>query len=165
MQVQKIAITRGDGGVSIMAFVVEGRGGILPEGAVWFSDGVWVREPSDKNIESEVRKVVPAFESWRRISDDEVPADRTFRDALVDNGTLEHDIEKAREIHRDALRHERAKVFPDLDVAWMRAFASGDGKAAQAIEDQRQALRDVTADQRIDAAVSVEELKAIELPK
>jgi len=162
---QKVAITRPDGGVSIMAFVIEGRGPVLPDGAVWFSDGTWVREADDKNIASEVRRSMPDAVSWRRITDDEIPSDRTYRDALVDSGALTHSIERAREIQRNILRHERAGEFPELDALWMRAIATGDTKAAADIEAKRQALRDAPADPRIDAAVSIAELTAVQLPK
>lgn len=164
MQVQKVAVTRADGGISIMGFIVEGRGNVLPDGAVWFSNGVWAREPNDYNIGNEVVKTVPDHVSWRRVEDSEIPTDRTFRDALVDTGSLEHDVEKARELKREQLRHERATAFIELDGQWMRAFARGDARTAAEVEAKRQALRDLPASDRIREARTVDELKVIELP-
>lgn len=165
---QKVAITRQDGGVSIMAFVVEGRGSVLPSGAVWFSDGIWAREPSDANIQDEISRAVPDALSWRRVTDADIPADRTYRDALRDDGeTLAHHMPTAREIHLQRLRHERAAKLPQLDVAWMRHFAAGDVAAAAAIEAQKQTLRDMpqTLAPVIAAAQTPDDLKAIGLPE
>lgn len=165
MQTQKVAITRADGGVSIMSFVVEGRGDALPSGAVWFGGGNWVREPNDENIQSEVAKSVPDHVSWRRITDAEIPADRTYRDALADDGkALSHDMAKAREIQREQLRHERAGIFPSLDADWMKAVGQGKADEAAAIEATRQALRDAPADPRIEAARTTDDLKTVVLP-
>ena len=158
----KIAIERPDGGVSIMSFMTVGRGNILPSGAVWLNQdaGSWSREPTDSAVAGEVAKSVPDFLSWHRLTDDEVPTDRTFRDALtISAGKFECNIAKAREITRDNLRHQRAAAMPDLDAKWMRA--TGQGKKADAIEAQRQQWRDAPADPLIDAASTTEELARI----
>lgn len=95
-----------------------------------------------------------------RIADeDEVPADRTFRNALQND--LTHDMGKARDIWRDKLREERAPLLAALDVEYMRADETGDLAAKTAIAKQKQALRDVTADPAIDAAKTPQELKAV----
>jgi hypothetical protein len=48
-----------------------------------------------------------------------------------------------------------------LDTAYMRADEVGDQQEKRRIATQKQALRDVTADPRIDAAATPEELKAV----
>lgn len=91
-----------------------------------------------------------------------VPADRTFRGAWAFNGNaVEIDMTKARDIHRDNLRAERAPKLADLDVAYMKALEQGGDTAAIAAE--KQALRDVTADARIEAAATPDALKALTL--
>jgi hypothetical protein len=163
----KIAISRQDGGVSIMAFLTIGRGNILPAGAMWVDQelGSWMRDSSDSIISSEVRKSVPDFLTWHRVTDEQIPADRTYRDALHHDGkALVHDMAKARILKRDHLRHERASVMPELDVKWMRAQGQGKKPEADAIEAKRQAWRDAPADPRIDSAKTIEALKAITGP-
>ena len=93
-----------------------------------------------------------------------VPQDRTFRDAWQFIGAaIEVDMMKARDIHRDRLRAERAPRFSELDAAWFRAAETGDTDAQTAVAGMKQALRDVTADPRIDAAATPDELKALTL--
>lgn len=93
-----------------------------------------------------------------------VPRDRAFRGAWQLNGdAVEVDMTKAREIHRDKLRVARAPKLADLDVAYMKALEESDTAAQQAIVAVKQTLRDVTADARIAAAKTPEELQALTL--
>lgn len=170
-----IAVTLESGQVAIMRFFVVGRGNLLPAGAQWHATepGVWVREPTDAVVIEEVLRAFPLADDhgnplpkatgWRRIAEADVPADRDYRDALVDRGigSLEHDMARAREIHRGLLRHERAPKLAELDVAQLRAMEAGEDGAAIAREKQR--LRDITAHPAIEAATSIEELRAITL--
>jgi hypothetical protein len=68
-------------------------------------------------------------------------------------------MDKARDIHREAMRQARAPLFKDLDVAYMVAIEQG--KDAAVIVSKKQELRDVTADPAIDAAQTPEQLKAV----
>ena len=91
-----------------------------------------------------------------------VPADRTFRGAWQFNGAaVEIDMTAARGIHRDNLRAERGPLLAALDVDWFRAVEAGGDTAA--IAAQKQALRDVTADTRIEGAATPDALKALTL--
>lgn len=91
-----------------------------------------------------------------------VPQDRTFRAAWQFNGpAVEVDMAKARDIHRDNLRAERKPRLEELDIQVMRRME--EGVSAATLIAQKQALRDVTADPRIDAAATPEELKALTL--
>lgn len=93
-----------------------------------------------------------------------VPSDRTFRGAWQFNGNVvEVDMVAARDIHRDNLRAERAPRLDALDVDYMKALEDGDTPAQQAIVGVKQALRDVTADPRIEAAATPDELTALTL--
>lgn len=93
-----------------------------------------------------------------------VPQDRTFRSAWQFNGdAVEVDMAAARDIHRDNLRADRAPLFEKLDADWFRAAETNDTDAQAAIAAQKQALRDVTADARIDAAATPGDLKALTL--
>jgi hypothetical protein len=97
----------------------------------------------------------------REISADEVPRDRSFRNAWTDDGSLSVDMDKAREIHRDNLRRLRAPLLTRLDVEYQRADEGGDGQRKRQVMAQKQALRDVTADPAIDAAQTPDELAAV----
>lgn len=91
-----------------------------------------------------------------------VPSDRVFRGAWQFNGdAVEVDMAAAKAIHKDNLRIERAPRLADLDVAYMKALEAGSGAAD--IAAQKQVLRDITDDARIDAATTPDELKALDL--
>lgn len=91
-----------------------------------------------------------------------VPADRTFRGAWQFNGAaVEIDMDAAKAIHKDNLRVARKPLLDALDVDYMKALETG-GDAA-AVAAQKQTLRDVTSDARIEAATTPEELKALTL--
>ena len=90
-----------------------------------------------------------------------IPQDRTFRNAWRQNETLvQHDMVKAREIHRERLRQARMPLFAANDIAIRDAQLEGDAAALAAAVTRRNALRDVTADAAIEAAQTPEELKA-----
>ena len=91
-----------------------------------------------------------------------VPADRTFRDAWIwDGSAIAHDMAKCREIHKNRMRHARKPLLEALDVEYMRANEAGDVAKRLAVVKKKQELRDVTADPRIESAKTPEELKAV----
>ncbi len=91
-----------------------------------------------------------------------IPADRTFRNAWkAGTACIEHDMDKCREIQRARLRELRAPLMKILDVSFMRSLEDGDTKAWAAIASQKQALRDVTADPRLQVVTTPEELKLV----
>ena len=91
-----------------------------------------------------------------------IPQDRTFRNAWRQNESLvQHDMPKCRDIWRGKLRELRRPKMAALDVAYMQADERGDTVEKARIAAEKQKLRDVTADPRIDAAVTPEALKAV----
>jgi hypothetical protein len=162
-----IIVAMKDGSTSVLYFLTQGRGNALPDGAVWVNEGAgqWARPPRESMIAEEVKRSCPEYLAWHRVNPEDIPTDRTYRDAWHHDGeTIAHDMAKAREIHRNKLRHERANVLVDLDGKWHRATGQGKKAEADAIEAQRQRWRDAPADPRIDAAQTVDDLKAIEAP-
>lgn len=92
--------------------------------------------------------------------DTKFPKSRTYRNAFVKSGdSIIVDMVKAREIHRDLLRKERAPLLVDLDIIYM--IAQETGTDTTDIIAEKNVLRDITDDPRIDNASSTEELEAL----
>lgn len=93
------------------------------------------------------------------------PAERTFRDAWtvtdVNSGVIGVDMGKARGIYRDKLRAARAEAFGALDAKFMKALETGADTAA--IVARKEELRNCTADPRIEAATTPQELIALDV--
>lgn len=134
-----------------------------------FSDGTVGRmqyygDPTDEAIQAAIDKSPfpsgPPL-SWKRTELGAFPADPTFRGAWTFAGdAIAVDMEKAVEIHKDALRKVRAPLLQALDIEMMAAWAKGDTKTWLEVEAKKQALRDVTDDPRIAEALTPEDLKA-----
>lgn len=73
------------------------------------------------------------------------------------------DMKKARDIWRDKLRMERSPVLESLDIEFIRALESGNTEQQEKIKKQKQDLRDVPADPRIEKAQTTEDLKKLNL--
>ena len=71
---------------------------------------------------------------------------------------------KARDIHRDHLRDERAPLLAQLDVDYIRADEIGDDAEKARIAARKQTLRDATTNPDIDTAQTIEVLKRVTLP-
>jgi hypothetical protein len=149
----KVAITRSDDGLTVMAFVTKG---FNPDGSVQFE-----RAASVANINAEIAKARLDSVSWRIVPDNEVPTDRTFRNAWRGGASISVDMPAAREIWRDKLRAERTPVLTDLDGQYQQALEGKNVAQQAAIAAKRQALRNVPADARITAAATPEALKAL----
>ncbi len=91
-----------------------------------------------------------------------LPKDRAFRDAWEHDGLgfVSVNLTKAREIHRQRIRQAREPLLSALDVAFMRALGRRNQAEVDAIEAKRQILRDAPDDPVIDAAKTIDELKA-----
>jgi hypothetical protein len=66
-------------------------------------------------------------------------------------------LEKAKEIHKDILRQQRAPLLTELDIQFQKAIEFSSDHSAIVKEKQR--LRDVT--KLCDSVTSIEELKSI----
>src|SRR5690242_13183563 len=118
-QYQRVAITRADGGVSIMSITTEAPTGAfassdaLANGFQPSQDGTrWEGGITDDGVADEIKRSGIDAVSWRRIDISDVPADRTFRDAWTDDGSaLSHDLTKAKAIVRNMIRASRVAQF------------------------------------------------------
>lgn len=156
----KILGTYADGGVAVISFVTESY---LPDGQVH-----WTREATPENITAECAKISAVLPSpivwWRVVDEAEIPTERDYRNAWVDRGLgggVGHDMARARAIHRDKLRRDREPQLAALDVEYQRADERDDKAEKRRVAAAKQALRDMTDDPRIDAATTIEALRAL----
>ena len=95
-----------------------------------------------------------------RIATKDVPADRTFRNAwIVADGAIAYAMPAAREIWRGVIREARDPLLAAADVDYMRALEAA--QDTKAIVARKQALRDAPADPAIEAATTIEQLRAV----
>ena len=156
-----VALTFADDTIGILWFVVTeyGRDGVP----------VWSRRDSDAEIAREIAKasksIPPAklpVRSWRVLAEEQVPKDRTFRDAWRDrDGRIVVDMPAARELHRERIRRARVSALAVLDIEYQRAGETADKIARAYVVAQKQALRDAPADPRIEQAMTPEELASV----
>lgn len=71
------------------------------------------------------------------------------------------DMETAKNIWRNKIRTARAPILASLDVDYQRADEINDATRKAEVVASKQVLRDATADPRIAAATSVEDLRAV----
>jgi len=76
--------------------------------------------------------------------------------------TITVSMTKAKDIWRDKIREDRKPKLAELDVQYMRAVENDDATEKAAIATKKQTLRDATADSRIDAATTPDELKLVD---
>jgi hypothetical protein len=122
--------------------------------------GVAVVTPTGElPIEELIVRVVPPGVSYEIIEVDEVPTDRTFRNAWVmGDCCIDHDLDKCKAIGHAKRRTKRAEEFAPHDEVIAKQIPGADAAAAEAA---RQAIRDKYADiqDAIDAADTPEEIK------
>lgn len=159
---QFIAITFDDGSLGVMQFVLRPRG--VPDDLPGFDPATGERAATDEAINYEIAKSAWQHKpvSWRRIAFEDIPQTREYRDAWEDSGReIRHSMVKAREIHRGKLRRQRAPILAQMDVAYQRADEQNDKSGKRSVALDKQRLRDITADPRIESAQSLEELRKI----
>jgi DNA repair exonuclease SbcCD nuclease subunit len=150
----RIAITLKNDFLIIMTFITNDYHG-------------YTKEPTSENIELGIEDANcwgSPMKSWRIISDDELPADRTFRNAWIDkNKKIEHNMDKVREIHLEHIRRAREPILEQKDKDWMRAMGQGNTKEVNKIEKERQILRDIpqTIAKDLEKAKTPEEVKKL----
>ena len=78
-------------------------------------------------------------------------------------GQVIEDMSAAREIYREQVRAQRASLLAQLDTDYMRADERADTAEKARITAEKQRLRDAPADARIDAATTVDQLRALDV--
>ena len=77
---------------------------------------------------------------------------------------IRHDMDKAKNLKRQFIRLERQEKFQKLDVDYMRALESGNTDVQAEIAGKKARLREAPAHPGINAATTIEELKAVRPP-
>lgn len=104
-------------------------------------------------------KAVPSGLSYEIVEDSAIPSDRSFRNAWKQNSkTIETDMTKAKEIHKNNIRNARTPKLAELDVEFQKALETS--SSTTEIVAKKQALRDAPADSGITSATSESELKS-----
>jgi hypothetical protein len=129
-----IAIKRADGGVGIMSVKAE-----------HVSEAI--RKYSELHSGTDF-----AYVSHREVQPSEIPTDRTFRDAWIDDGVLKHDTAKVKKIHKKRIEDEIEKEMIKQDKKASKADDDNDAVAKKAAKDERKRLRALSA--LLDAAMT-----------
>lgn len=111
-------------------------------------------------VEEIAAKDVPQGVAFEIVTTDDIPADRTFRNAWKKTGkAVEVDVPKAKLIAHDKRRKMREAEFAPYDEVIMKQIP---GKDAAAAEAARAAIRDKYAAMQdaIDAAQTPDQIKA-----
>ena len=104
-------------------------------------------------------KDVPSGLSYEIVEDSVIPKDRSFRNAWKQNSkTIETDMTKAKEIHKDKIRIARAPKLAELDIEFQKALETS--SSTTDIVAKKQVLRDAPAASGISTAASEADLKA-----
>ena len=120
---------------------------------------------TDKQYVDRMMKDVPEGAQNVRIMSDneELPQDRTFRNAWIDTESTGVEVEmvQAADIARDKIRVARQPVFEKLDVANIIATDRNDTVKQAEIRDKKNRLRDAPARSEIANASNPDELKSV----
>jgi hypothetical protein len=115
-------------------------------------------------VELCAQKSVPEGVTWRIINENDIPQDRTFRNAWTDEfdtPTVDINLDKAKAIHLEKLRLERNELLSKEDKNYMISLERGLVEEAKEIAERKQQLRDmpVVAKEEMNNINSAEELK------
>lgn len=142
-----------------------------------YEGGVSVVIPAPGSSFDQVQSALPKDRPWSEVPVEQVPSDRTYRNAWVfdhDAKAFSHDMPKAREIHKGFMRTARTPLLAALDVAYIKADEKGPSGAAEKaqiaaekaqIAAKKAVLRDCTKLPAIDAAATIDDLRAVWIPE
>ena len=166
-----VAINRVDGGLTVMR-VIENEYISNPENPSermlhkhYDITNEYVESLMQKHIDGGNWKDGLLPVSWRFVPNDFVDenTDRSYRNAWKDSGNNkpDHDMDKAKNIHREKLRVLRQPLLDQLDIEYIKADENSDQQKKKDIVKEKQRLRDITGLPEIDAAQTIEDLKKI----
>lgn len=130
--------------------------------AIYEKDGkvfVMIPSPNTKRTFEEIlAKSIPDGADFSVVQVDEIPSDRTFRDAWIKNiDKIQVDMPKARVIHMDRIRRVRDRELKETDVLVTREMEAGGVTAG--LKAKRQELRNIPQTFNLDIHQTPESLK------
>ena len=121
---------------------------------------------NEESLEFVLNRCIPSGSDYVCIYDDlnlsigfEFCYDFNFNDENGSTAIPSFNVEKGKELIIGLMRNRRNKMFPELDIQYMRALESGNQTLIQEIVAKKQALRDVTEIDFSDC-VTPEDVKA-----
>lgn len=110
----------------------------------------WV-SPNEDSLEFVLSKIIPSGANYLFVNDDS-NVDYDFFKSYEFDWNLEtgnettaiFNLEIAKEIHLEHIRKKRTKIFPELDIEFMKALENGNQSKMQEISIKKQVLRDIT---------------------
>ena len=107
-----------------------------------------------------IKKSIPEGSDYHIVNKEDIPADRSYRNALVVNrGKLRHSMTKARALHMDQIRAKRNARLKELDVAVMKKIEKEEDPFILA--ELKQRLRDIPENFDLSKAKNTEDLKRL----
>ena len=104
-------------------------------------------------------KDVPEGVPYEIVTTDDIPSDRTFRNAwVIGDGCIEHDLDQCRDIGHDIRRQQRSEEFQPFDEIIAKQIPGLDAAEAEAARAQ---IRDKYAQVQdaINAAETTDSIK------
>ena len=124
-------------------------------------------ENTTLTVEEIAEKDVPSGLSYRITDESNIPVDRTFRAAWVDDNPTESidvDMSKARDLHMSRLRELRNKKFEELGFSTRLAPELEEALVTTSNKAKLRALRDMPDNTDLEVAKTPEDLRLI-IPK
>lgn len=150
----RIAFTRPDGGVSIVSAAPKPQ---IERTLGPLTDSEYLQHVLARSIPPEASDVSVLADAWAPPD-----IDREFRNAWRHTGgAFRVDMPHARDLHREKMRRARKPLMEALDIEYMRLDEAGDSAGKVKLAQNKQKLRDVTADPAIEAAQTPAELRAV----
>ena len=150
---KNLAFTNASGGVSVIHPAakedLETTLGVLTD-----------EQYSNRVLADNLREGVITAETQLYEVDDSSLPDREFRNAwILEDGSITHDLEKARAIQLERIRLAREPKLAELDQQYMLSLEQGNTTAIAEIVSQKQVLRDITEPLKVAELTSIEDVK------
>lgn len=116
-------------------------------------------ETDYKTIEQNILDL-SGLASYSEITIDDVPSDRTYRNAWRENaGKIEVDLNEAKQIKLNEIRELRNKQLAALDYEYIKADEASSVAQKSIIAAKKQSLRDLPATEKFAGVTTPEQLK------
>jgi hypothetical protein len=109
-----------------------------------------------------INKDIPANVPYYITDDSKLPGTRTFRDAWFyepHNDQFSIDIDKAKEIRKEALKHERNVMLPEINNQYLMAIGSNDPVSKASLETKIFELNNFETIEFPDSLTELEDFK------